>query len=270
MKFFITGANGFIGQNFAKRYKDNIPYNRHDDLTHKLFVSDPDVIVNCAADIYNEEKMWASNVEITRQCLEHVRKNPHIKMIQIGSSSEYGDSSVATHECSLANPDNYYGLSKLMATNLVVNYAKLYNLCAFVVRPYSVFGVGEKSHRLFPKLLTAFKYDNPMELVNGVHDFCYIDDFIDGIELVLNSNLAIPGEIINISNGVETTNVELYNVFKQVFNKDGNVKFVDKFATYKRWLCDNTHIKTKYGWSPKFNLYDAVVEFSKTNYYEPT
>jgi len=270
VRYFITGANGFLGQNFVKRYNDVVPYSRYEDLTSKLCTSDPDIIINCAADIYNEDKMWASNVEIARCCLDYVRRNPHVKMVQIGSSSEYGNSSTPTHECSPTNPDSYYGLTKLIATNTALSYAKLYDLDVFVARPYSVFGIGEKPHRLFPKLLAAFKYNKPMELVNGVHDFCYVEDFIDGVEAVLNSEYTIPGEIVNISNGVETTNVELYNIFKQVFNKEGNVKLLDKFVTYRRWMCDNSYIKNKFGWSPKFSLCDAVEDFCKTEYYEPT
>jgi len=131
-----------------------------------------------------------------------------------------------------------------------------------------VFGVGEKSHRLFPKLLSAFKYNKLMDLVNGVHDFCYINDFLDGIDLVLNSDNYIPGEIVNISSGEQTTNVDLLNIFKKVFGNKGSVNLVDRFVTYKHWQCDNTHIKTKYGWQPKFSLLEAVKEFSKTNYYE--
>jgi len=268
MRYFVTGANGFIGQNLLQRYNDVVPFYRQDDLANKLFVSSPDVIINCAAEIYNEDKMWASNVELTKQCLDYVKTNPHVKMVQIGSSSEYGDSPVATNECSFTNPDNYYGLTKLIATNTAVNYARLYNLKVFVARPYSVFGVGEKSHRLFPKLLSAFKYNKLMDLVNGVHDFCYIDDFLDGIDLVLNSDNYISGEIVNISSGEQTTNVDLLNIFKKVFGNKGSVNLVDRFVTYKHWQCDNTHIKTKYGWQPKFSLLEAVKEFSKTNYYE--
>lgn len=268
MKYFVTGASGFIGQNMLQRYKDVVPFYRQDNLSDKLSKSKPDVIINCAAEIYNEELMWQSNVEITKLCLDYVRENPQVRMVQLGSSSEYGDSATNTNECSITNPDSYYGLTKLIATTTVVNYAKTFNLKAFVVRPYSVFGVGEKPHRLFPKLLSAFKYNKQMDLVNGVHDFCYISDFLDGIDLVLNSDKFVFGEIVNISSGKETTNLELYDTFRKVFGVNGNVNLVDKFVTYKHWQCDNSHIKTKYGWYPKLNLHHAVEEFSKTNYYE--
>lgn len=268
MKYFVTGASGFVGQNMLQRYKDVVPFYRQDNLADKLSKSKPDVIINCVAEIYQEDVMWQSNVEFTKHCLDYVRDNPHVRMVQLGSSSEYGDSATKTNECSLTNPDSYYGLTKLIATNTVVHYTKTFKLRAFVVRPYSVFGIGEKPHRLFPKLLSAFKYNKQIDLVNGVHDFCYIRDFLDGIDLVLDSDKFISGEIINISNGEQISNLELYDTFKKVFGTNGKVNLIDKFVTYKHWQCDNSHIKTKYGWCPKFNLHNAVEEFSKTNYYE--
>ena len=92
MKIFITGSTGFVGRNLIEYYKDHevFEHKRYMDLGAKLEYFKPDLIINCAAEIYDPAEMWIPNVLWTQECLEFVKANPNTRMIQIGSSSEYG------------------------------------------------------------------------------------------------------------------------------------------------------------------------------------
>jgi nucleoside-diphosphate-sugar epimerase len=72
MKIFITGSTGFIGQNLIQYYKDHeiFEHKRYMDMGAKLDYFRPDVIINCAADIYNAEAMFEPNVRWVFECLE--------------------------------------------------------------------------------------------------------------------------------------------------------------------------------------------------------
>ncbi len=271
MKIFITGSTGFIGQNLVQFYKDHevFEYQRYMNIEGKLDYFKPDLIINCAAEIYDKAAMWKANVELTKSCLDHCVENPDTTMIHLGSSSEYGYSySRATMESDALNPVDMYAGTKGIASLLCETYGNVYKTDVVTIRPYSPYGPGERPHRLFPNLWRSFKLDRPMDLVLGVHDFCYIDDFVSAVDTVVNSPKRQPGEILNVSSGVQTTNVEVLETFRKITGKPGVVNIVNKFVTPTTWRCDNTKIKLKYGWSPKISLEKGVELFLERAHYE--
>ena len=272
MKLYITGATGFIGSNLVNFYRKQghevFEHQRYFDLRAKLEYFKPDFIINCAAEIYDKDAMWAVNVEMVRDCLDYCKDN-NASMIQLGSSSEYGyDYSRATMESDALNPVDMYAGTKGIATTLCQTYGNTYKTDVTILRPYSPYGPGERPHRLFPNLWRSFKLDQPMNLVLGVHDFCYIDDFVIAVDMVIQSPKRRPGEVLNVSSGVETANVDVLTTFREVTGKDGNVNIVEKFVTPPTWRCDNTKIKLKYGWSSKISLKQGIELFLERANYE--
>jgi len=269
MKIFITGSTGFIGKNLVQRYSDHdvFEFHRKLDLYESLRYFKPDLIINCAAEIYNRDEMVAVNVNLVKECLDYVKTYPNTKMIQLGSSSEYGPVNRPSKETDPIQALDMYSGTKGMATLLCQSYARSYNLDIVIVRPYSPYGPGERPHRLFPALWRSFKLDSPMDLVLGVHDFCYIDDFIDALDLIIGSDQRQPGEIINVSSGVQTSNVDVLFTFKSITGKDGVVTLKNTFVTPTTWTADITHVKTKYKWSPKNTLEQGITKFLEKGSY---
>lgn len=271
MKIFITGSTGFVGSNlvsFFEDYEVECFQRNVVGLKAQLNSFQPDWIINCAAEIYNTDKMWSVNVELTKTCVDWITLNPTTKMIQIGSSSEYGIHETPTSEASALLATDIYGTTKAIASMLCISNAKSFGLDIVVVRPYSLFGPKEKAHRLFPKLWQAFKSNQSMQLVEGVHDFCYIDDFIKAIEVIMFSKNRTNGDVVNISSGVQTTNSEVLDYFRSVTCIEGNVTKLDKFCTPKVWQADITHAKNTYGWQPSISLRDGIEMFLNEANYE--
>jgi nucleoside-diphosphate-sugar epimerase len=269
MKIFITGSTGFIGKNLVHRYSDHevFEFHRKLNLYESLRYFKPDLIINCAAEIYNRDEMVAVNVTLVKECLDYAKEFPDTKMIQLGSSSEYGPVKRPSKETDPMQALDMYSGTKGMATLLCQSYATTYNLDIVVVRPYSPYGPGERPHRLFPALWRSFKLDKPMDLVLGVHDFCYIDDFIDALDLIINSDQRTPGEIINVSSGVQTSNTDVLAVFKKITGKDGLVNIKNTFTTPPVWAADISHVKLKYHWKPNHSLEQGISKFlEKANY----
>lgn len=269
MKIFITGATGFVGQNlvdyYTQRGHEVYAYRRDENLFGCLRIFKPDVIINSAAEIYNYEQMFEPNVQMVHRLLEYIHERKReCKMIQIGSSSEYGPTGYSTAEDELLKPVDYYQATKGAATLMCQGWARLHNLPIWIVRPYSVYGPGERPHRLFPRLYRAFTKNEPMTLYQGYHDFIYINDFVRGIDLVLQEWNLPYGEIVNFGSGFQTSNFDLYDKWVKITgNKEAPVA---KVAEMKKafenniWVCDIAK-SFKLGFDCKYNLETGIEDF---------
>ena len=89
MRVYVTGATGFVGLNLVDyfRTRGNVvaSHVRSADITAQLQSFQPDVIINCAAEIYDADKMFEPNILLTYKILEYVKESK-CRMVQIGSS----------------------------------------------------------------------------------------------------------------------------------------------------------------------------------------
>lgn len=272
VKIFITGSSGFIAKNIAEYYQIEqlFLYTKNDNLNQDLYKFNPDLIINCAAEIYNENYMWDSNVLLTKECLDYIKNNTKTQMIHIGSSSEYGVSKIPTSEKNIIDPVNMYQCTKGISTILAQGYARAYNLNITIIRPYSIYGRYEKPHRLFPTLWRSFILNEPMVLYNGYHDFVYIDDLITLIDLVHKYSVRGEGDIVNCGSGQQTSNLNIYKIFAKILNKDAPVDFknnMNKPFESNAWVCDPSYALERYKFKTKISLEDGIRKFINTAKY---
>ena len=268
MKIFITGSTGFVGKNLVEFYsrcvEDVKAYRREDDLTSELNVFKPDVIIHSAAEIYDAEVMWESNIIMTKVCLDYVMSNPSTKMIYIGSSSEYGPAPKASSEKDTINPVDMYQATKGMGTLMCQGYSRHYDLDISIARPYSVYGPGEKPHRLFPRLYRAYIKHEPMILNQGYHDFIYIDDFVRGIDILCRYENLPRGEIVNFGSGVQYSNFEINDIFKNITGRDAPIEkkqTLAKMFESNFWVCDTSYAWQKYKFKTQTDIHTGILNF---------
>lgn len=263
MKILITGGTGFIGSNLIEFYKNNnliIQTHRGDNLTTVLNTHRPDVIINCAGEIYKQDLMYDTNVVMVKTILDWMITFPKTRLIHIGSSAEYGPLPRPSKETDRINPIDLYQTTKGMGTLLCQGYARQYGLSTAVARVYSAYGIYEKPHRLIPRLYNAFINNQSMKLYHGVHDFIYIDDFVRGIDLLVNHR-DLKGDIINFGSGKQHTNLEVKEIFEKITNTTAPIDYEDNYAKAFEsdiWCCDTSYAREIYGFKISYDLEDGI------------
>lgn len=265
----ITGSDGFVGKNLVNFYKDKyniLTLKKNDDIDSVLSKS-PDFIINTAASIYDYNSMFNTNIILVNKLIEYV-KVYKTKLIQIGSSAEYGKKNLPSKESDFLAPLTFYAGTKAAATMMCQSAAIEFDLPILIARPYSLFGNYEKSYRLFTRLYEAFTQNIEMTLTQAYHDFIYIKDFISGIDNLLNCSNYINGDIINFGSGIQTSNFEVFELFVKIFAFKPeciNIKNdIVKSFEHHTWICDTSYAFEKYNFKTKYSLEDGIKDLLKT------
>ncbi len=155
-----------------------------------------------------------ANVSGTRNVLEFARRQNAESVVVLSTSEIYGDpdpASVPTPEdyrgwVSCTGPRACYDESKRLAETLCSTYYRHYKLPVKVVRPFNVYGPGQRldDRRIIPDLIDAALHRRPIVLFsNGraTRAFCYVADAIRAIWRILLSDEN--GEAFNVGNDAE-------------------------------------------------------------------
>ena len=261
----ITGIRGFIAAALAARFRDEggwrvVGTDRSDSPRIRDVLRDacPDLVLHAAAELYDAASMFESNVLLTHMILEHCRDvAPRCRLVALGSSSEYGRRDHPTRETDALQPGTIYEGTKAAAAMLVQASSLTYGFQAAVVRPYSVYGIGERPGRFLPFLLSR---PPSIKLCPGAaHDFVYIDDFVAGVFAVL-ARQSETFDTVNIGTGTMTTNAQLVAVFERVLGHTYVIEAIlpPKANDAETWVCDPGHLEREYGYKPCTTLEQGI------------
>jgi dolichol-phosphate mannosyltransferase len=254
MRALVTGAGGFVGANLVRhllargdepvailrpgpnswRLEDISVDARIEfvDLTCSEDVHDlvdqvrPDVIFNLAAHgAYSWQtdldEMVAVIVRATETLLEAAR-HTDARLVQAGSSSEYGFSDRATTELDRVQPNSHYAITKVAATQLCRLAAAQYGQHAITLRLYSVYGPWEEPGRLMPTLVERALDGTypPLVAPETARDFVWIEDVCDAFVRAGTTDVADPGAVLNVASGAQTTLRALVDIVRSLFQID--------------------------------------------------
>lgn len=275
-KYLITGTTGFIGRSLLERLADSElmvigrEWSTDAELPHKIRAFNPTHIVHCAAEIKDPTKCFESNIAMTYWLLEATQEIPYNAFINIGSSSEYGAKSLPMQESDMLSPRTMYEATKGASSLLCQGFARHYDKPIATVRPFSVYGQYEPANRLIPTLFRNFENNQLSHISLGVHDFIHIDDFLDGVVSVLNSERKIiKGDIVHFGSGVQYTNAEVFYIIRDLFGSKLEYESVENtFNTYDtlNWVANLSYATTKYKFKPKYSLKTGLKEIYERKY----
>jgi nucleoside-diphosphate-sugar epimerase len=267
-KVVITGANGFVGSSLVKFLEKEMqvfPFTRKNSMSEIVDI-EPEYIIHCAAEVYNKDLMFDSNVILTYELLELSKNLPSLEhFVYIGSSSEYGRKSCPISEDDVLKPDSIYEGTKACGTMLTRAYGKTYGFMTSIIRPFSLYGPKEPQRKFIPRLYDCFVTNTSMNISPGVHDWIYIDDFVEGIKLVM-VNAKETGEYYHFGTGIQHTNLEVFKLFSIVMDKTLDYTLVNTAAgsagiDSNSWVANAEKVLKQFNWSPKHTLKEGLIKY---------
>ena len=194
----------------------NASFNGDDWITADLLGFDPgelkttklDIVIHLAAMLgvvaaaADPAKTWRVNVEGTRSVIQLAEAARTSYFCSFSSSEIYGEPDILpVTEESLAKPQSIYARSKLEAEHLVLRYARATNTPTSVIRPFNVYGPGQRVDFVVARFLSlALMGTAPTVIGDGLQQraFTYITDLVDGTLLSIARN-RMPGRKYNIA-----------------------------------------------------------------------
>ncbi|AKR12520.1 CDP-abequose synthase (plasmid) [Bacillus thuringiensis] len=295
--FLITGGYGFIGSHLARRLlnlqakivlfirtpsncwrlKDVLKYieTYEIDIRDKKQVQDaikkinPDYIFHLAAYGVNSahtDYIHAIETNVLGTCniIQAAKFVNCKKIINFGSSSEYGNKMEPIHENMLLNPVDIYGSTKAAATILAHQIASENSINLITLRPFGIFGEGEEPHKIFSYIILQVLQNKEVNLTlcNQLRDYCYIENIIDACILAVE-NTTVQNEIFNIGSGtIHPLKHYVELLFKHLkTNSRPNYGAISS-RTNERWVpeADVQKIKNSLSWEPKINIEEGIIK----------
>ena len=179
------------------------------------------------------------------------------KFIQIGSSTEYGLAKAPQNEKTKLSPKTPYALAKAKTTNYLKKIYKKEKYPFAIARLFLTYGPGQKKDRFLPQIIDACLKNKKFPTTSGkqIRDFCYIDDTVSAIFLILTKKKTI-GEIFNVASGVPIKIKTVIDMTNKIIGK-GIPEFNKRKLRYgeNEVLYANIRkMKKKLNWKPKTSL----------------
>lgn len=273
-KCLISGAKGFIGSRLSERLSE---WGYEPVALEKGLLTTPDILKAALQEVgpemifhlaaYGNHYQQKDRAEIFRanlcgtfNLLEAASQIGFKSFLNTGSSSEYGQKTEPMREDMPPETDTFYGATKVGATFLSRAYARQLGLPIVTVRPFSVYGPGEAGNRFIPTAIRCALSGEEFTLAPGVHDWIYVDDFIDGMMKVSENAVSLSGQAINIGSGVQYSNEDVIRCIEKVTGKTLKMKTAPRLRVYDTetmWVADN-EVLLGLGWQPKYDLLEGI------------
>ena len=298
-KCLVTGGAGFLGSHLCKRLliegneviaadnfytgtkgsivelldNPNFELVRH-DITFPLYV-EVDEIYNLACPAspihYQLDPVQTTKTSVHGAInMLGLAKRLKAKILQASTSEVYGDPQIHPQpESYMGNvnpigPRSCYDEGKRCAETLFFDYHRQHNLRIKVARIFNTYGpnMHPNDGRVVSNFIMQALQDKPITIYGDgsqTRSFCYVDDLIEALFLLMDSPDDFTGPI-NIGNPVEFRIMELAEKVIKLTNSKSKLvydKLPDDDPIQRQ--PDINLAKEKLGWEPKIHLEEGLV-----------
>ncbi len=269
----VSGASGFIGKALLKSLRrsghDVLPLDRaRGDVAQAEYwhsLPSADHLVHLAGRSYVPDswrapsEFMATNVAGTSRAVEYCRAaRAHLIFV---SGYLYG---IPRHlpigEDHPIAPNNPYALSKALAEQVCRFHAETERLPVTIVRPFNIFGPGQRSEFLIATILRQILQGAGLQVkdLSPRRDYLLVDDFVDGLERTMRDPDGL--RVFNFGSGASYTVQEIIETAQTVAGSSLPVasQGEERINEILDVRADIGQARRLLGWQPRHSLFEGL------------
>ena len=234
----------------------------------------PDVVIHLAGIHYipycNAHRMETLRVngEGTQSVLEACRVAGIQRVVAASSAAVYGISDRINCESDTPDPDDIYGISKVLTETLLRQYHREFGMACCAARLCNVYGPNETNPHVIPEILGQLARSDEIQLGNldVYRDFVYVKDVARAL-MALARARHIGFGIFNVGTGQEYSIREVVQACSEAVGHELHVQSVSS----RRRRVDRPHLRADCSlmtqvadWRAQYGLREGLAETIQT------
>lgn len=280
MKVAVAGSDGFVGRNICKKLEAQGHQIVKIDITQGLDLCDNSIIdriepidafihlanlVYVPASYETPEKFYRINYLTTLNALEICRK--YDARLIYASSYIYGSPQyLPVDEMHPVNPFNPYAQTKLICEKLCEGYHRDFKVKISILRPFNIYGVGQKGNLLIPEIIGQIKDGKKniqLKAASPRRDYVNVKDVASAFVACLHDT-----NDYNVYNVCSGTSVSVREI-TEIINKHLSTKVAFLFSESDRPNEVNETLGSceklkSIGWNNSMSFEEGIIEILKS------